>query len=512
MKDIIKYSEDGKTVIGCDPSSEETIVVPEGVTHIEANAFACQHIRGITLPTTLEFLGNECFIGCSNLEHIVIPRGIKTLSMGLFEGCTALKEVQLPGHLTQETQLMYMYYFCIGMDIIQYDYSENAIQQNHSIQVPLNPQDSKTNIESILSIDWISKAGIGLILDRNNYWSIRIAWRRAKKTLIEQLKIEILDTLELDRNYPWIIWKEGLHTGLFYIIIQTDSFQKTNNASVLWRPDDFELTLSLKNTGYTALPPMAKFTSNKLPHSKPQHIQLRNLYALVEQLNKNGFQHIVNFYQSHDEEFHLLVEALQKIQTKEDEKESNLYIFFDTETTGVPKNYQAPSSDTDNWPRLVQLGWILTNENGKALNSGNLIIRPEGFTIPEEASRVHRISTEQALREGISLQKAIEAFIHNLNLATYVVGHNIDFDKKVVGAEMIRLGLKDILDKKSTICTMLSTIDFCKIPGNWGYKWPKLQELYVKLFGHKFDNAHDAASDIEATKECFFELRKRGIV
>lgn len=78
------------------------------------------------------------------------------------------------------------------------------------------------------------------------------------------------------------------------------------------------------------------------------------------------------------------------------------YIFFDTETTGVPKNYKAPSSNTDNWPRLVQLAWILTDDHGETINSGNLIVKPNGFTIPTEASRIHGITTEKALK-GVSI-------------------------------------------------------------------------------------------------------------
>ena len=188
------------------------------------------------------------------------------------------------------------------------------------------------------------------------------------------------------------------------------------------------------------------------------------------------------------------------------------YLFFDTETTGVPVDYKAPSSDTENWPRMVQLAWILEDENGIKIDSGNLIIIPDGFIIPDEAVKVHGITKEKALKEGVPLEYAIRQFKANLDVATCVVGHNADFDKKIVGAEMIRLGLKDIMDSKKSHCTMQSSIDFCKIPGKYGYKYPKLQELYKKLFGIEFDNAHNAMSDIEATEKCFWELRKRKLI
>jgi DNA polymerase III epsilon subunit-like protein len=193
-------------------------------------------------------------------------------------------------------------------------------------------------------------------------------------------------------------------------------------------------------------------------------------------------------------------------------KDNRTFFFFDTETTGVPLNYKAPSSDTNNWPRLVQLAWILTDEEGNRIHTGNLIVKPEDFIIPTDATRVHGITTQRAKEEGVPLAEVIEQFNADLDVANYIVGHNVDFDKKIVGAEMIRLGMKDIMDSKKSYCTMQSSIDFCKIPGKYGYKYPKLQELYKKLFGSEFDNAHDALSDIEATEKCFWELRKRKLI
>lgn len=74
-----------------------------------------------------------------------------------------------------------------------------------------------------------------------------------------------------------------------------------------------------------------------------------------------------------------------------------MYLFFDTETTGLPKNWKAPVTDLNNWPRLVQLAY---DSNGNKISGGDFIIKPEGFSIPTESSRIHGISTERALRAG----------------------------------------------------------------------------------------------------------------
>ena len=189
------------------------------------------------------------------------------------------------------------------------------------------------------------------------------------------------------------------------------------------------------------------------------------------------------------------------------------YLFFDTETTGIPKDYKAPCTNTDNWPRLIQLGWLLTDAEGRILSEGNHIVRPDGFEIPKAASDVHGITTEFALENGKPLLEVIFAFGADLNQAECVIGHNLDYDLHIVGAEYVRLGYDSrIMFARPTLCTMQATIQYCNIPGRFGPKWPKLMELYTKLFGQEFDGAHDAMADIVATKDCFFELIRRGVV
>ena len=151
-------------------------------------------------------------------------------------------------------------------------------------------------------------------------------------------------------------------------------------------------------------------------------------------------------------------------------------------------------------------------EDGEKVSKGSYIIKPDGFTIPVEATKIHKITTKMALELGNNLSYVIDKFLQDFNKAKYIVGHNIDFDKKIVGAELIRLSRPDIMNSKQAFCTMKSSTDFCKIPGYYGYKYPKLQELYHKLFGNDFEEAHNAASDIEATQQCFWELRRRKLI
>jgi len=187
-----------------------------------------------------------------------------------------------------------------------------------------------------------------------------------------------------------------------------------------------------------------------------------------------------------------------------------MYLFFDTETTGLPRNWKAPVSDLNNWPRLVQIAWLYFDNNGNKISGGDFIIKPEGFSIPADSSRIHGISTEKALREGKSITSVLQHFDTLIANAGYLVAHNMSFDEKIVGSEFLRNGMQNSIPAKNKICTMENTTNFCAIQGPYGYKWPKLSELHYKLFGTGFEEAHNAAVDINATAKCFWELKRLG--
>lgn len=189
-----------------------------------------------------------------------------------------------------------------------------------------------------------------------------------------------------------------------------------------------------------------------------------------------------------------------------------MYLFFDTETTGLPQNYNAPIADSDNWPRLVQIAWLVYDNKGNKLSSRESIIKPEGFVIPETASMVHGITTEKALAEGFFLEEILKEFAEEVNRSKIIVAHNMSFDEKIIGAEFLRKNIEHNLFDTIRVCTKEEATDYCQIPGNYGYKWPRLSELHVKLFGHDFEGAHDALADVEACARCFFELTKRGVI
>ena len=191
-----------------------------------------------------------------------------------------------------------------------------------------------------------------------------------------------------------------------------------------------------------------------------------------------------------------------------------MFLILDTETTGLPEKYDAPITDVENWPRLVQLAWQLHNNKGELVESRNYVIRPENFTIPYSAEKVHGISTEKALKIGEELNFVLQEFAESINRSEFIIGHNIEFDKNIIGAEYIRTNIPNKLFEKVSICTKEESTGFCAIPDSRGdkYKWPTLGELYRKLFNEDFKEEHNAATDVIATARCFFELIRKDII
>ncbi|MCK5906707.1 MAG: PHP domain-containing protein, partial [Flavobacteriales bacterium] len=239
-----------------------------------------------------------------------------------------------------------------------------------------------------------------------------------------------------------------------------------------------------------------------------------------------------------------------------------MYIIFDTETTGLPKNFNASISDSENWNRCVQLAWQVHDVKGKLVEVKNFIIKPEGFTIPFNSAQIHGITTDRAKKQGMPLKFVLDEFNKDLEKSNFLVGHNINFDVNIVGAEFLRAGItpskvfedavsqlekikeireleeekKALLDKtlsaeKQKEIVLLQNeykltkdsnpVNTLDTSGNWDLMEydtetksytgsrllrPSLTKLYKSLFHVGFDEAHNASADVEATTRCFLEL------
>ena len=189
-----------------------------------------------------------------------------------------------------------------------------------------------------------------------------------------------------------------------------------------------------------------------------------------------------------------------------------MYLIFDTETTGLPKKWNAPLTDAENWPRCIQIAWQIHDAKGELIRHENYLIQPDGFTIPFDSEKIHGISTALAEEQGVLLAEVLQKFHAALDAVDFVVGHNVGFDRNIMGAEYLRAGLADVLEDKVVIDTCTEeTAQLCQLPGGRGgkFKLPTLSELYRFLFKEGFEDAHNATADVEATTRAFLELLRQ---
>ncbi len=173
-------------------------------------------------------------------------------------------------------------------------------------------------------------------------------------------------------------------------------------------------------------------------------------------------------------------------------------LFFDTETTDLLSKPEIPGPHQ---PHVVQLAALLVD--GESETELCTLIRPDGWTVAKGAERVHGVSTERALAEGVALKEAIGAFHVMAERAELLAAHNLDFDLLLILSEYARLEMPDSLSAKRKFCTMKESTDILKLPGKRGYKWPTLQEAYLHFTGTAMSHAHDALVDVKACRAVY---------
>ena len=200
-------------------------------------------------------------------------------------------------------------------------------------------------------------------------------------------------------------------------------------------------------------------------------------------------------------------------------------LVFDSETTGLAKTQIISPSTMHLWPHIVQFSYIVFDtELNKIVKIKDSIIKvPVGFTITEENAKIHGITTEISLVKGIDLLPVLEEFFADFDTSDHIVGHNVSFDINMIKAELQRLIMnssdKKLQDYLTTIntstkfyCTMQETIELCAIEMKDKYgrpykKFPKLVELYQKMFGVTPKNLHNSLNDVIVCLRCFIKLK-----
>ena len=189
--------------------------------------------------------------------------------------------------------------------------------------------------------------------------------------------------------------------------------------------------------------------------------------------------------------------------------QDEIFLFFDTETNGLPYDFNAPVTDVHNWPRMIQLAWVQHDAQRNELSRGDYLIYPDNFHIHDS---IHGITNDMAMAKGHPVKDVLKIFTEVLLKTTVLVAHNISFDEKIMGAEFVRHDMPNPILGLNKLCTMTSSVDYVAIKSGNRNKFPKLEELHRKLFNEGFSGAHNAMNDVEALLRCFWGLKERNVI
>ena len=184
-------------------------------------------------------------------------------------------------------------------------------------------------------------------------------------------------------------------------------------------------------------------------------------------------------------------------------------LFIDTETSDMPKRWNAPTAKVNEWPYILQIAWVICKKNGELVSSKDFYIRQNNITIGEGALRLHGITKEILAEKGVDRKLVLNNLAADIDVyQPLIVGHFLEFDKKMMEVGFSREEIARNFDKLPKFCTMLYTRKPKDIFG--GYSFMRLNELYFSLFNENYEHQHHALADAQATKACFFELVKQG--
>ena len=182
----------------------------------------------------------------------------------------------------------------------------------------------------------------------------------------------------------------------------------------------------------------------------------------------------------------------------------NYFLFIDTETSGLPKNWRAPYSKENNWPHILQMAWIIFDQHFVEIKRANHYIENSGFIIDKSAQKIHHITNDFLKLHGEPIQPIMQSFCADMKkFNPLVIGHFVELDFHMVNVELNRLGIESIFSLSTFYCTMKTSADYVT---NTVISHLKLDKFYTILFNEEPDETHNALIDALNTSKIFFHL------
>lgn len=422
---------------------------------------------------------------------------------------------------TTDLKSIALKYHELGFNTTCITKSENEFNRGTSnfFKTPSHPWDhlskNEQSLNEIDNFNWKEAVGVGTITKWKKLVAIDLDGCNDNNVLYS-----ILQKLGLPSNYEWVI-QSGSKNG-FHILILSDKIKECKDDDVVStfppkvKYEKYFDKIEFLWETHCVLPPSVhgsgnryKFLNKVFPENRPQRVDNKLIYELIEEYLE--YDQIVNG-QSYGGLTHKILaneEFVSEIKNDDLTKYliDEIYCIVDIETTGFPQKV----GGTVVYPDILQIAWVLTNSKGVLIKKKSYIVKSDFFS-KNEYSNILNIDFEVAAIVGYDFKEIMKRFVEDIKVSDYIVAHNINFDIDILSHHFLILYGIDPLKKKQMICTMKSTVEYCKIPGNFGYKFPKLSELFLKLFDYEITNSHNAEIDVLHTLKCFKKLKKIGVI
>lgn len=426
----------------------------------------------------------------------------------------------------------------------------------------------KQSIEDVLAFKWEEAIGIGAVMGFDNLRSIDIDGCTNEIFIYEFLsKIGLPNNYEWvvrtgSQNGFHIIFYADYHH--FYL---PKSEIRSLYAIKEYLP--FFKHLELRWTNHIVLPPSLHvseknydFWAGRMPSNPPYKVDIYVLERYIEKICQTNCatDEIGNYYENFLSDDYAFMQCHDSSGYKTGIYKEPYYFFIDIETNGLPDKYPDPKINPEAYPEIIQIATLCCDSSGKRVRAGEKYIIPDGWKIKEEVKEFLNLDETKMRYHGMHIKKRDEepltyyaidpetlkyyeyyvGCFENVTITHlkdlfgvfynffdaeevgYIIGHNTDYDlnclealcarnEKNVEFETFNSFINNYflgkIPKMKKICTMKSTTEFCGITNKYGYKYPKLEELYFKLFNKKLEGAHDAKRDIFNTAKCYWKLR-----
>lgn len=401
---------------------------------------------------------------------------------------------------------------CLSDEMTEYNfYCRNKMKSpNHAWVHLLERRQTPAEFQVL---NWDIATGVGCL---GGYDNLRVLDIDGCNSII--LLEEVLKTLNLPLNYKWVV-KSGSKNG-YHIFFYANKFEdlKENDVVTAFPPNKkyehlFEKIEILWATN-VVLPPSLHPTGNiyeflncDFPTSLPNKIDRENLNELLKTflqvdlvLKKSRYGDVLV-----DIKYSPTYNDVDEIYIPEEK--SDLILVVDIETDGLIKR----EGQKILYPEIVQIAWLIMDKRGTIYKKESSLIKDDRVQL-KNTSNIHRISQESVNRIGKPKYQVLKKLASDLQSVVNVSCHNSNFDIPILAHHFEMEGLSSLKNNQKIICTMQASVEYCNLHDGFNLKFPKLTELYNKLFNTTLHQLHNAEADVLATAICLKKMIEIGLV